>query len=249
MSERALRGTRLGATSYETDSGIDLAPRQDVEYACPSGHRFQMPFSVEAEVPMVWECRVCGAQALRVGGTVEEDKPVKPARTHWDMLLERRSIPELEDVLAERLEVLRGGGIGGGLGARARRSAPVNLATGAPATADAKAAAETGAGEKAAGEGATGQGANGQGAAGHGTASENAAGAEQAEQKSGTARTATKKTAATAAKKAPAKKPAAKKTTAGTAPAKKTAASKAAPATKSADRPVKKTAAKKPSAK
>jgi hypothetical protein len=129
MSERALRGTRLGATSYETDSGIDLAPRQDVEYACPSGHRFQMPFSVEAEVPLVWECRVCGAQALRVGGTAEEDKPVKPARTHWDMLLERRSIPELEEVLAERLEVLRGGGIGAG---RGRRSAPVNLSTGAP---------------------------------------------------------------------------------------------------------------------
>jgi hypothetical protein len=136
MSERALRGTRLGATSYETDSGIDLAPRQDVEYACPSGHRFRMPFSVEAEVPTVWECRVCGAQALRVGGTVEEDKPVKPVRTHWDMLLERRSIPELEEVLAERLEVLRDGGIGGGLGARARRGASLNLATGAPKSAD-----------------------------------------------------------------------------------------------------------------
>jgi hypothetical protein len=136
MSERALRGTRLGATSYETDSGIDLAPRQDVEYACPSGHRFRMPFSVEAEVPMVWECRVCGAQALRVGGVAEEDKPVKPVRTHWDMLLERRSIPELEEVLAERLEVLRHGGIGGH-GARARRnSPPVNLATGAPETGD-----------------------------------------------------------------------------------------------------------------
>ena len=133
MSERALRGTRLGATSYETDSGIDLAPRQDVEYACPSGHRFSMPFSMEAEVPLVWECRVCGAQALRVGGVIEEDKPTKPVRTHWDMLRERRSIPELEEVLAERLEVLRGGGIGGGLGARAMRGTPpVNLATGAP---------------------------------------------------------------------------------------------------------------------
>ncbi|MBR7834008.1 RNA polymerase-binding protein RbpA [Actinospica durhamensis] len=130
MSERALRGTRLGATSYETDNGIDLAPRQDVEYACPAGHHFQMPFSVEAEVPMVWECRVCGAQALRVGGTVEEDhKQGKPARTHWDMLLERRSIPELEEVLAERLALLRDGGFG-------RRSAhtapPVNLSKGAP---------------------------------------------------------------------------------------------------------------------
>jgi len=152
MSERALRGTRLGATSYETDSGIDLAPRQDVEYACPSGHRFQMPFSMEADVPAAWECRVCGAQALRVGGVPEEDKPSKPVRTHWDMLLERRSIPELEEVLAERLEVLRGGGLGRGLGARAVRSTapPVNLATGAPdpgasakATAESKAAAGT----------------------------------------------------------------------------------------------------------
>ena len=143
MSERALRGTRLGATSYETDSGIDLAPRQDVEYACPSGHRFTMPFSMEAEVPAVWECRVCGAQALRVGGVLEEDKPTKPVRTHWDMLRERRSIPELEEVLAERLEVLRGGGIGGGLGARAvRGTPPVNLATGAPET-SAKAMAES----------------------------------------------------------------------------------------------------------
>lgn len=144
MSERALRGTRLGATSYETDSGIDLAPRQEVEYACPSGHRFSMPFSVEAEVPVAWECRVCGAQALRVGGgSTEDDKPVKPVRTHWDMLLERRSIPELEEVLAERLEVLRGGGVGGAFGPRTRRSAPVSMATGAPAAARDTAAAGT----------------------------------------------------------------------------------------------------------
>jgi hypothetical protein len=91
-----------------------------------------MPFSVEAEVPMVWECRVCGAQALRVGGTAEEEhKPAKPARTHWDMLLERRSIPELEEVLAERLALLRDGGFGGRRAA-VRAVPPVNLATGAP---------------------------------------------------------------------------------------------------------------------
>ena len=28
-------------------------------------------------------------------------------RTHWDMLLERRSIPELEELLEERLALLR----------------------------------------------------------------------------------------------------------------------------------------------
>jgi RNA polymerase-binding protein len=132
MSERALRGTRLGATSYETDSGIDLAPRQDVEYSCPNGHRFEMPFALEADVPATWECRVCGAQALRVDGEAPEAKPGKPVRTHWDMLLERRSVADLEEVLAERLEVLRGGGI-----AYAAKAAPelVDAASGVPSAA------------------------------------------------------------------------------------------------------------------
>ncbi len=39
-------------------------------------------------------------------------KVEKPQRTHWDMLLERRSEKELEDILTERLELLRGGEIG-----------------------------------------------------------------------------------------------------------------------------------------
>lgn len=111
MSERALRGTRLGSTSYETDRGIDLAPRQTVEYACPSGHRFEMPFSMEAEIPSQWECKACGGEALLVDGRGPEEKKSKPARTHWDMLMERRSKEELEEVLAERLAVLRAGGI------------------------------------------------------------------------------------------------------------------------------------------
>ncbi len=67
MSERALRGTRLVVTSYETDRGIDLAPRQAVEYACQNGHRFEMPFSVEAEIPPEWECKACGASPTSPG--------------------------------------------------------------------------------------------------------------------------------------------------------------------------------------
>ena len=111
MSERALRGTRLGATSYESDAGIDFAPRQDIEYVCPNEHRFIMPFSIEADVPPTWECKVCGAVALQVDGEAPEEKAGKPARTHWDMLMERRSVADLEEVLAERLQVLRDGGI------------------------------------------------------------------------------------------------------------------------------------------
>jgi hypothetical protein len=32
---------------------------------------------------------------------------VKPPRSHWDMLMERRTVEDLEAVLAERLEVIR----------------------------------------------------------------------------------------------------------------------------------------------
>ena len=131
MSERALRGTRLGATSYETDNGIDLAPRQDVAYGCPNGHRFDIPFALEADVPPTWECRICGAQAVRVDGEAPEQKPGKPNRTHWDMLMERRTVADLEEVLAERLEVLRTGGIRHG--ASGGPAALVDTRTGTPA--------------------------------------------------------------------------------------------------------------------
>ena len=40
MSERAtLRGSRLGGTSFEDESGIEFAPRQRVVYDCPQGSR------------------------------------------------------------------------------------------------------------------------------------------------------------------------------------------------------------------
>jgi len=112
MSERALRGSRLGAQSYENDAGVEMAARVEVAYDCPRGHHFTMPFSVEADIPIVWECRVCGAEALLVDGTQPEAKKSKPPRTHWDMLMERRTTADLEDLLAERLALLRTGAIG-----------------------------------------------------------------------------------------------------------------------------------------
>jgi rubredoxin len=107
MAERALRGTRLGATSYENDRDTDLAPRQEVSFDCPKGHHFAVPFAADAEIPPTWECRVCGATAITVAGERPAPKKAKPARTHWDMLLERRTIEDLEAVLAERLAAIR----------------------------------------------------------------------------------------------------------------------------------------------
>lgn len=108
MGEGALRGTRLGALSYETDENVRLADRQTIAYDCPCGTTIELPFSMEAEIPAVWECR-CGAEALLRGGPLPERKPQKHQRTHWDMLLERRSIAELEELLTESLETLRSG--------------------------------------------------------------------------------------------------------------------------------------------
>ena len=122
MSERALRGSRLGAASYESDKDIELAPRQVVAYDCPNDHRFEVPFSAEAdEIPAKWECRVCGALAHRADIAQADEKRGKPPRTHWDMLLERRTREELEEILAERLAVLRAGGMD--IGPSTRKSA------------------------------------------------------------------------------------------------------------------------------
>ena len=107
MADRALRGSNLGARSMESDENVVPSERQLTVYVCPQGHRTELPFSIEADVPSTWECR-CGLDAkLQGDGPEPEAKPVKAQRTHWDMLLERRSIPELEELLEERLALLR----------------------------------------------------------------------------------------------------------------------------------------------
>jgi hypothetical protein len=112
MAERTLRGARLGGQSFEDERGIEFAARQQVGYRCDKGHEFEVTMSIEADVPATWECPRCGAPGLSTAGITAEAKPEKPARTHWDMLLERRSEKELEEILKERLELLRGGEIG-----------------------------------------------------------------------------------------------------------------------------------------
>lgn len=108
MAEKSLRGTGLGGSSYETDRGVRLVPRHLVRYRCEQGHRLEMPFALGVDAPLIWECSRCGAEALQEGAEAPEKSAPKPVRTHWDMLLERRSIHELQLLLEERLAVLRG---------------------------------------------------------------------------------------------------------------------------------------------
>ncbi|MBW8173268.1 RNA polymerase-binding protein RbpA [Ornithinimicrobium sp. Arc0846-15] len=106
MAERSLRGTNLSWLSFESDEGVTFSERRMTSYTCPNGHTTELPFSVEAEIPGLWECR-CGKDAKLDNGPEPEAKATKHVRTHWDMLLERRSIPELEELLEERLTLLR----------------------------------------------------------------------------------------------------------------------------------------------
>jgi hypothetical protein len=103
MADRQMRGSRLGAVSYETDRNHDLAPRQIARYRTENGEEFDIPFADDAESPSTWLCRN-GMEGTLIEGDLPEPKKVKVPRTPWDMLRERRSIEELEELLKERLD-------------------------------------------------------------------------------------------------------------------------------------------------
>ncbi len=107
MADRALRGMGLGSKSFEDEEGIEFAARQTIGFDCSNHHHFDLTFSIEAELPREWECPRCGSVAKRSDGVLPEEKETKHKRTHWDMLLERRSMEDLEMVFKERLSQIR----------------------------------------------------------------------------------------------------------------------------------------------
>lgn len=111
MADRSLRGMRLGAQSLQSEEGVTFSPRTEYRYRCSVCNKLsEVTFSAEAEAPQTWECRICGEEAILLDGAepVVVDRPeVKVPRSHWDMLLERRSREELEELLEERLTFLR----------------------------------------------------------------------------------------------------------------------------------------------
>lgn len=106
MSDRSLRGMRLGAQSMETEQGVEPAPRQRVEYVCEDGEKITVTFASDAEIPPTWTSS-SGHVGVRADADAPDETPEKPTRTHWDMLLERRSTDELEDILKDRLKILK----------------------------------------------------------------------------------------------------------------------------------------------
>lgn len=111
MADRALRGMQIGSKSLESEDGVVFADRYEARYVCPKGHDFSVTLATDADAPATWECK-CGEEAELVSDSPvaeEEPKVIKPQRTHWDMLLERRSLEELDQLLDEQLEAYRNG--------------------------------------------------------------------------------------------------------------------------------------------
>jgi hypothetical protein len=107
MADHRMRGSRLGSVSYETDRNHNLVPRHIARYRTDNGEEFDIPFADDADIPDAWGCRNGMEGTLIEGGVLAEPKKVKAPRTHWDMLLERRSIEQLDELLNERLAIVK----------------------------------------------------------------------------------------------------------------------------------------------
>ena len=83
----------------------DMADRMEITYTCASGHEFTRVFAADITVPSTWDCPRCGKTGSCEPEPVLNDS--SSVRSHWDMLVERRSIDELEEMLAVRVKELR----------------------------------------------------------------------------------------------------------------------------------------------
>ncbi|KQO82953.1 MULTISPECIES: RNA polymerase-binding protein RbpA [unclassified Frigoribacterium] len=111
MADRSLRGMRLGSQSLQSEEGVEFSPRKKAVYQTTDGTTFEMVFAADADIPDIWQSPKSGLEGRLLsadGKPVEIDEAdVKVPRSHWDMLLERRTRDELEELLQERLDFLR----------------------------------------------------------------------------------------------------------------------------------------------
>jgi hypothetical protein len=107
---QTMRGMRLGSQSLESEVGVEFYGRTSHSYRCANNHDTAVKFAVDAEAPTSWACRHCALDGvlLKDGVPVEliPDANSGP-RTHFEMLLERRSREELEELVQERLSMMR----------------------------------------------------------------------------------------------------------------------------------------------
>ncbi len=118
MSEKRLRGTRLGSVSLESEVGVEFAPTQIATFRTEQGEEFSVRFAADAELPYDWTSPRSGTKGRRLDAKgkpiegVDPNAPTPPPTpvTHWEQLLKRRTIPELEVILADRIAEMRANG-------------------------------------------------------------------------------------------------------------------------------------------
>jgi len=116
MAQQTMRGMRLGTQSLESERGVNYSARVTHSFQCKNDHVSEIVFSAEADIPQTWQCKSCPA----MGTLLEDGKRItldasddKTPRSHWEMLLERRTREELEEILQERLDYIRARRAGG----------------------------------------------------------------------------------------------------------------------------------------
>lgn len=116
LASRDFAALHVEALANLSDGGV--AESREVAYRCLAGHDLTIRFAASAAVPRLWECTVHRQLAPLVdpavveaaGAAMAEELAVATGHvstTHWEHVLERRSRPELEALLAERLAFLR----------------------------------------------------------------------------------------------------------------------------------------------
>lgn len=116
MAQQTMRGMRLGTQSLESERGVNYSARVTHLFQCANEHVSEIVFSADAEIPQTWQCKNCQLQAVQLedGKRIKLDAAEdKVPRSHWEMLLERRSREELEEILQERLDYIRARRAGG----------------------------------------------------------------------------------------------------------------------------------------
>jgi hypothetical protein len=116
LAQQTMRGMRLGTQSLESERGVNFSARETYTFLCVNDHSSEIIFAADAEIPQTWQCKSCNQQAVQLkdGKLIKLDaSELKIPRSHWEMLLERRSREELEEILQERLDYIRARRAGG----------------------------------------------------------------------------------------------------------------------------------------
>ncbi len=118
MSNKRMQGTRLGSISSESEEGVDFVDRHDVTFRTSDGEEFVVTFMAGVELPYDWRSPRSSNIGRRLdakGKPIQGDDPnaptpLPPTVTHWEQLMKRRTIEELEVIWQERITAMRASG-------------------------------------------------------------------------------------------------------------------------------------------